>query len=398
MTEIKPENDMSETAKENILFSPEPANELEKLFKSKTAEYLFLFCNYNPIGWTDSLGFNYASAVANRYRLLKDTGGFIMDLLRNYVPGEDLKKFWDKYLSVTAGMRSVLSHNNSPDNCSLHANRLKQFSLFNMIPGEDQLNLKEEDFEALLDDMLKDAEKFRTIAEKAIYNIPEGDRATVTKNAVARIISFYGLSTNRDIITGQMMSLLSHRPEFQYKKKKPDARDAAMIFRHHMKRRDSDARRLKNPFDCQTEYMNKFFKDDLNDFLAGYIELPKATLLPNDLIQEFVNDLIYPVTKGMTVKLSLGDAAYTKVSDSHGDFQTQALIGNLLLNVTVRVSDTDPEYIDSLISSEDGVTCRALENVYIGDICADCHSCDPGDICADCDICKKGPEIIFTAV
>lgn len=390
MTERKPENDMSETAKENILFSPEPANELENLFKSNTAEYLFLFCNYNPIGWTDSFGFNYASAVANRYRLLKDTGGFIMDLLRNYVPGEDLKKFWDKYLSVTAGMRSVLSHNNSPDNCSLHANRLQQFSLFNMLPGEDQLNLKEEDFEALLDDMLKDAETFRTIAKKAIDNIPEEKKATVIADAVARIISFYGLSTNRDIITGQMISRLSHRPEFQNnetdKKKQPNARDAAMIFRHYMKRRDSNARSLKNPFDCQKEYMNKFFKADLEKFLDDYIKEKESTLLPHGLIQEFVNTLIYPVTKGMEVNLSLSDSAYTKVSDVQGDFQTQALIGNLPLNVTVRVSDTDPEYINSLISSEDGVTCRAREDIYIG------------DICADCDICKNGPEIIFTVV
>ena len=355
MTKIKPENDMSETAKGNILFSPEPAIALETDFKRNTAEYLFLFCNYNPIGWTDSYGFNYTSAVANRYRLLKDTGGFIMDLLRDYVPGADSKEFWNKYLSVTAGMRSVLSHNNSPDNCS------------------------QEDFEALLDDMLKDAETFRTIAKKAIDNIPEEKKATVIADAVARIISFYGLSTNRDIITGQMISRLSHRPEFQNnetdKKKQPNARDAAMIFRHYMKRRDSNARSLKNPFDCQKEYMNKFFKADLEKFLDDYIKEKESTLLPHGLIQEFVNTLIYPVTKGMEVNLSLSDSAYTKVSDVQGDFQTQALI-----------SDTDPEYINSLISSEDGVTCRAREDIYIG------------DICADCDICKNGPEIIFTVV
>ena len=159
-----------------------------------------------------------------------------------------------------------------------------------------------------------------------------------------------------------------------------------MIFRHYMKRRDSNARSLKNPFDCQKEYMNKFFKADLEKFLDDYIKQKESTLLPHGLIQEFVNTLIYPVTKGMEVNLSLSDSAYTKVSDVQGDFQTQALIGNLPLNVTVRVSDTDPEYINSLISSEDGVTCRAREDIYIG------------DICADCDICKNGPEIIFTVV
>lgn len=349
----------------NILFSPDPAEDLNKLFTEKTAEYLFLFCNYNPIGLTKSSGYNYSSAVTNRYRILQDTGGFIEDVLSPYVPKTD-SKFWNNYFQETNKSRSVLSHNNSPANGAIHENALNS-------AGEwyNRKKFCEADFKGLLDDMLEQAENFRALAESAINNIPDTDRDDVIKKCRCRIVDFYCKPTYRDITTGQMMWLLPDGV-------RPKKENIAKIFQYHLSLRDPKACSSDNPFDHQNEYMRVYFRKDLENFLEDYIKEDRATLLPYGLIQEFGNTLIYPVRKGMAVKIRLSTEDYTKVNDKMGVFKTNTPISNIPLNVSVSVFNTDPEYIDSLVNTKDGVPCRAIYDIYIGDIV------------------EKGKDVIFT--
>ncbi len=353
MTEIKPENDISETAKGNILFSAEPANELENLYKSKTAEYLFLFCNYEPIGWTNSFGFNYASALTNRYRLLRDTGDIIKDALSTYVINypEGTKRFWNQYFKDTEDCRSVLSHNNSQLNGDVHKKRLQNVSRW-----FDHKTYGETDFKQLLGAMLTVAERFRTIAEKAIGNIPEEDRATVTQKTVRKIFDFYCKATNMDITTGQIIDLLPERVQ-------KNKINAAKIFMYHLRRRDPSVCDSDDPFEWQKKYMEVYFRSDMQKLLDDYIKEDNPTLLPHGLIQTLAKTLIYPFRVGMKEKIYLRKEEYTELSDDMGVFKkTTALISNITVkNVIVIVNKTDPEYIDSLVNTSDGVTCRAVE-------------------------------------
>lgn len=349
----------------NILFSPDPAEDLNDLFTEKTAEYLFLFCNYNPIGLTKSSGYNYSSAVTNRYRILQDTGGFIGNVLRPYVPKKE-REFWNDYFQETNKSRSVLSHNNSPANGAIHENTLNSAKEW-----YDHKKFGEADFERILDVMLEQAEKFRALAESAIKNIPASDSEDVITKCRCGIVDFYCKPTYRDITTGQMMWLL---PNGVMQKKENIAR----IFQYHLSLRDPEACSSDNPFDHQNEYMRIYFRKDLENFLEHYITEDGATLLPYGLIQEFGNTLIYPVRNGMVEKIHLSIEDYTKVNDEMGVFKTNTPISNIPLNVTVSVFNTGPEYIDSLVNTKDGVPCRAFSDIYIGDIV------------------EKGKEVIFT--
>ncbi|HCA55545.1 MAG TPA: hypothetical protein DEO95_08765 [Ruminococcaceae bacterium] len=339
MTEINP--------KENILFSPDPADKLNDLFAEKIAKYLFLFCNYNPISWTGSYGYNYSSAVTNRYRLLKDTGDIIADILRKYVTNQ---KFWNKYFHDTSNSRSVLSHNNSPENGFVHRNTLQEDKdWYKKKLGEEKNELAENDFKSLLNDMLAQAEKFRKTAECAIKNIPESDRKEVIKSTIGKIIDFYCKPTNMDITIGQMVFT-----------KRPTRQNAAKIFKQHLCLRDPELCNSKNPSDYNNAYMKTYFRKDLERFLDNYIKKNGSTLLPAGLIQEFVYTLVYPFRKGMKENIILRKEDYTKISDEMGIFRTNAEISNIPLNVIVIVDNTAPAYIDSLVNTTDGVTCIAV--------------------------------------
>ena len=358
-------------AKGNILFSWEAACRLNDRLCDKTTPYLFLFCNYEPIGWTNSFGFNYASALTNRYRLLKDTGDIIKDALSTYVINypRGTKGFWDQYFKDTEDCRSVLSHNNSQINGAVHEKRLQDVSGW-----FDHKNYGETDFKGLLWNMLTDAEKFQTIAKKAIDNIPEEDRDTVTKIAVGKIFDFYCKATNMDITTGQIMWLLPERV-------KNNKMNAARIFMYHLSLRNPSACDSDDPFDWQKKYMEVYFRSDMQKLLDDYIKEADPTLLPHGLIQTLVKTLIYPFRVGMKEKINLRKEEYSKLSDDMGVFKTTALISNITVkNVIVIVNNTDPEYIDSLVNTSDGVTCiadrvtdnagseLAMSEVYIYDI------------------------------
>lgn len=350
--------------KNSLLFSADVADTLNEAFAKATAPYLFLFCNYNPAQLCKSNGKTFTNAIGNIYRICNDTGRIIRKreiFDPDHLTLEDDKKFFRDYLSLLDDLRSYDDHNNSPNNGDLQKETIEKAEAFyKNKTGKEYKDLDENDFEKLIEIIFYNTEQFRSLIEKIIKSIDKSpNKSIIIENCKSHIIKYYSLPIYRNIILGQVKTLMKEQSD----------NEAQRLFQYYLSRYSEPISigEILKPKEFFDYYMNNCFESNIKDFLEKYIVDPDATLLPQGLIQNFIDSMIYPVKKGDKIELNLSKMTYR--SDPHRFIGKDIIIKKLKLNVMVTIDNNiEDERLEYLKNSEKEI-CTAQYNMNIKNYC-----------------------------
>ena len=120
--------------------------------KKKSGCHLFVCCNYNPEQRVNHPAADYKIAVLNLYRFTKDTGPVVNEWSRICYSGKGSPLWTDfeKCRNTVDMVRSIIAHNNSPENGLFEAAQVESYQKWCMGIIGKKKPVSDEDYKALL--------------------------------------------------------------------------------------------------------------------------------------------------------------------------------------------------------------------------------------------------------
>ncbi len=191
----------------NIAFSPESAEILNKNVRNLIAKHLFLTCNYNPttIFTPTSVDAVFFAAALNMYKFLIDSG-----ICNNLTALKQYRLYYNyqemnNIIQVIKALRTVLGHNLSELNGNIEDKIIVE-QWFKQILGKEFTNTEEEYTKALntIKKYGDDSVKILTILIKKISTFQGEAKAKAISEWERLIINFYKRSSTKAIFEGQL--------------------------------------------------------------------------------------------------------------------------------------------------------------------------------------------------
>ena len=189
----------------NIVYSPDEADNLNELVRNTIAGHLFITCNYNP----ESISvFNedakFMQAVLNLYKFLFDASicVYLQDLDKKYHIQFDFKKMKDIFRVIKA-MRTLISHNVDFHNGSEEP-RIITEEWFQDAIGKKQPD-SIADYKQALTVLEQHGAEIVSVITDFIKKMGEvNEKEEVVSDWEKSIICFYQRPNSRNILEGQL--------------------------------------------------------------------------------------------------------------------------------------------------------------------------------------------------
>ena len=192
---------------EDILFSPQKANDINLKVKTKVGSHLFMFCNYNPDSFNlFSYDAIFITSILNMYKLLIDCS-FVRNIpkwsriYKLQLPRES--KELENYINISDDLRAFIGHNQSePDSASTVASK----KWVKKIIKKEEIN-ELNDYQALISELKTIASRSLDIIElfiDRVYRLSRKDKDKLVVNWTKQIKLYYMKQTSFYIVYNQL--------------------------------------------------------------------------------------------------------------------------------------------------------------------------------------------------
>ena len=237
---------------ENILFSNTPAEELNKLVRTKIAEHLFLICHYEPCVDVFSEDAKFVAGCLNLYKAVIDSSCIIRKLTKkgwlknNEYPceaSEDLRACVD----TIKALRTAWAHNQSEETNDIEKQKYDQW-VQNRLRKEKPTTT--EDYAVLLKSLEELGGETYEMLCKCIESLEKNpQRMYLIQSWENATFEWYTSSANQAIFLNQLYAWCAADPKFEGRSKTTLKRDAASMIEEYYTKGEK-IKRLEGLLEC----------------------------------------------------------------------------------------------------------------------------------------------------
>lgn len=221
---------------ENILFSNTPAEELNKLVRTKIAEHLFLICHYEPCVNVFSEDAKFVAGCLNLYKAVIDSSCIIRKLTKkgwlknNEYPceaSEDLRACVD----TIKVLRTAWAHNQSEETNDIEKQKYDQWVQRHLRKEKPTTT---EDYAVLLKSLEELGGETYEMLCKCIESLEKNpQRMYLIQSWENATFEWYTSSANQAIFLNQLYAWCAADPKFEGRSKTTLKRDAASMIEEY---------------------------------------------------------------------------------------------------------------------------------------------------------------------
>lgn len=237
---------------ENILFSNTPAEELNKLVRTKIAEHLFLICHYEPCVNVFSEDAKFVAGCLNLYKAVIDSSCIIRKLTKkgwlknNEYPceaSEDLRACVD----TIKVLRTAWAHNQSEETNDIEKQKYDQWVQRHLRKEKPTTT---EDYAVLLKSLEELGGETYEMLCKCIESLEKNpQRMYLIQSWENATFEWYTSSANQAIFLNQLYAWCAADPKFEGRSKTTLKRDAASMIEEYYTKGEK-IKRLEGLLEC----------------------------------------------------------------------------------------------------------------------------------------------------